>query len=308
MVAHNASFTEALMCWKLLLTILSLIPCYCIAKWWLKREMMPQCSGTSPKMKRPVISMDKERFWTILLGVLAVLLILLQAYIPARYEHSDDDDSRFVSEEVSAVEHDTMYRDHPITGMIMEDWERGEVKKDMASPWAMYVAFYSKLSNIPPAMLSHAYLPFFMTLLCYAVYYLIGSALLKGNREKIWMFLIFLSVIHMWNYTSTHTLGSMLLLRIWQGKAVCASFMLPFFFYLMYQIMQERYEKGWIAFSYVVSTAACLLSGIGIVTMPVVIFLYGLVDFLYHRNGRKLIAIWGAAAPCAVYLLISLIQ
>ena len=67
--------------------------------------------------------------------------------------------------------------------------------------------------------------------------------------------------------------------------------------------MQKEYKKGWLFFLYVASNAACLLSGIGIVTAPVIVFLYGIVDFFYHRKFKKLLIIWMAAAPSALYLL-----
>ena len=162
----------------------------------------------------------KAGTWTIVFGILAAVLILLQAYIPARYEHSDDDDSRFVAEEVSAVVHDTMYREDPITADYMY-WDTGEVRKDLTSPWAMFVAMHAKEGNMAPAALSHAYLPFFLILICYALYLLIGQVLFGGDWEKTFLFGIVLSVLHLAGYTSTHTLASMLLLRIWQGKALC---------------------------------------------------------------------------------------
>lgn len=240
--------------------------------------------------------------WTYVLGVFAVILILMQAYIPAYYEHSDDDDSRFIAEQVSAVEHDTMYQESPIVADYMY-WNEGEVRKDLTSPWAMFMAIVSKTSGIAPAVLSHTYAPFFLILLCYAVYVLIGQALLGEDWEKTFLFLIFLSIIHLSGYTSTHTLASMLLLRIWQGKALCASFMIPLMLYLFYQIMQKGYNSRWLRLLYVVSTGACLLSGIGIVIMPIMLFLYGVLDFIYHRAWRKTLTIWIASVPCGIFLL-----
>lgn len=240
--------------------------------------------------------------WTYVFGVFAVILILMQAYIPAHYEHGDDDDSRFIAEQVSAVEHDTMYQESPIVAEYMY-WNEGEVRKDLTSPWAMFMAIVSKLSGIAPAVLSHTYAPFFLTLLCYAVYALMGQALLGDDWEKTFLFLIFLSVLHLSGYTSTHTLASMLLLRIWQGKALCAGFMIPLMLYLFYQIMQKDYNRRWLILLYVVSTGACLLSGIGIVIMPIMLFLYGVLDFIYHRAWRKTLTIWMAAVPCGIFLV-----
>ena len=233
---------------------------------------------------------------------IAFVMILMQAYIPARYEHSDDDDARFIAEEVSAVVHDSMYQDDPITADFMY-WDVGEVKKDLTSPWAMYLSILCKMSGMAPAVLSHTYLPFFLILLCYGVYALIGNALLKGDWEKTGYFLILLSVLNLWGYTSTHTMPSMLLLRIWQGKAVCASFSLPLFFYLFWQIMKREHVGAWIIVIYVLSIGSCLLSGIGIVTAPVVVGIYGLTDFFFEKNWKRAIGIFGAVLPCLGYLI-----
>lgn len=242
-----------------------------------------------------------NRKWIYIFGVLAAVLVLIQAYIPARYEHSDDDDARFIAEQVSAVDHDMMYQDSPIRAEYLY-WNEGEVRKDLTSPWAMFMAITAKESDMAPAELSHSYVPFFLILICYVVYLLIGRKLFKGDWEKTFLFLIILSVVHLAGYTSTHTLASMLLLRIWQGKAVCASFMLPLFFYLFYQIMRKDYNRRWLPVLYFASTGACLLSGIGIVTAPIMLFLYGGLDFCYYRNWRKTFTIWMAAVPCAIFL------
>lgn len=344
MVALHRALTEALRVWQICLTVLSLVIFYLLlvkhqnlftgadgiknlkettaaeknrklfSRAGMQAEGIKAESAVPGAEKSGVLKsvFGSDRLWIGILGVLVAVLLLLQAYIPARYEHSDDDDARFISEEVSAVEHDTMYWDDPITADQLY-WNEGEVRKDFTSPWAMYIAMCSKITGIAPAALSHTYLPFFLILLCYGVYFLIGNELLKGAQEKaaplekVLLFLLFLSVLHLWGYTSTHTLASMLLLRIWQGKAVCASFLLPLLFYLMYQVMQRQVKWGWVALLYVASNAACLLSGIGIVTAPVLLFLYGVVDFFYHRNAKKTLAVWLAAVPCGVYFLYYLI-
>ena len=44
---------------------------------------------------------------------------LLYTSIPYHYQHIDDDDARYVSEEVSAIVHDTLLVDDPITDEYM---------------------------------------------------------------------------------------------------------------------------------------------------------------------------------------------
>lgn len=296
LVALKATLTLAMILWQAALSALSVCSFFLL----LRRLKSWKLFGRRAEKK-------KWQAWSIVFGVLAAVMILIQAYIPARYEHGDDDDARFIAEEVSAVVHDTMYIDDPIAGELMY-WNQGEVKKDLTSPWAMYMAMCSRISDIPPAVLSHTYAPFFLILLCYAVYLLIGHVLMRGDREKTFLFLVFLSVVHLWGYTSTHTLASMLLLRIWQGKAVCASFMIPLFFYLMYRLMHKEYHKVWLGFLYVAATGACLLSGIGIITAPVILLLYGIVDFVVYRDRKKTVTILMAAVPNAAFLLYYLIR
>lgn len=307
LVALEQSLTLAMIFWKVGISILAVISFYLLLKRWCRGEVLMLRGNSAFDTTKSEKADAGRRGWITVFGVFAAIMILFQAYIPARYEHGDDDDARFVSEEVSAVVHDTMFIDDPIAGSEMY-WNQGEVKKDLTSPWTMYVAICCRISDIPPAVFSHTYLPFFMILLCYAVYFLIGHTLFKGDWEKIFMFLIILSIVHLWGYTSTHTLASMLLLRIWQGKAVCASFMLPLFFYVMYRVMHADYERAWIYFLYVAATGACLLSGIGIITIPVILFLYGIVDFAYYRRIKKTVAIWSATIPNMVCLLYYLIR
>lgn len=299
LVALQQTLTTATMIWKTVMQILAVAAFLLVlrrqANRWRQTAEISECNAPGKREEK------SDRRWVLTFGILAAVLILIQAYIPARYEHSDDDDSRFIAEEVSAVEHDTMYQESPIRAEYLY-WNEGEVRKDLTSPWAMFVAMQAKLGDMAPAEYSHAHLPFFLILICYALYLLIGRELFHGDWEKTFLFLIILSVIHLAGYTSTHTLASMLLLRIWQGKAVCASFSVPLLFYLFYRIMKREYDKRWIPVLYVASTGACLLSGIGIVTAPIVLFLYGVLDFCYYRKWRKTFVIWMAALPCAIFL------
>lgn len=96
----------------------------------------------------------------------------------------------------------------------------------------------------------------------------------------------------------------MFLLRIWQGKAMVAGFILPLLFYLFYRIYTSGKRAGrWIAPLYAVSFAASLLSGMGIVMAPIMLAVYGLLHLLYSRNVKQTLAVWAAVAPCGLYLI-----
>lgn len=254
--------------------------------------------------KKKIAWAEHEKMnWTTILFVLgAVFLIGIQTYFVSAYQHIDDDDSRFVVEEVMAVERNAMYILNPVTGAL-SFWDMGEVRKDMTSPWTMFVAYISKMSDIPPAVLSHRYLPIFLIPMCYVVYAMIGLFFFQNNREKTGIFLIFISALQMYGYSSTHTISALMLLRIWQGKALVASLFIPLMFYLMCELQEKNEKKMWYAVTALTGLAGALASGIGITSLPVVIGVGGIVN-LFHRGGvAKTVKIWCTAIPSVVCLL-----
>ncbi|MFR8274274.1 MAG: DUF6077 domain-containing protein, partial [Roseburia hominis] len=106
-VMMQKTLTQALLLWRIILQILAVLS-FVI---WLGRRagtaetVADAAAGTADGAGVQKKVCGKAGTWTIVFGILVAVLILLQAYIPARYEHSDDDDSRFVAEEVSAVVH-----------------------------------------------------------------------------------------------------------------------------------------------------------------------------------------------------------
>lgn len=307
MIALGQTLTSAVMVFKLVLTVLGTVSFFVILKW--AAPLFGQASLQVPEQeKKDDENMPKgfavpssRRVFCAVFGVLAAVLIVMQAFILSYYQHIDDDDSRFIAEEVSAVVHDTMFVDDPITVDFMY-WNLGEVRKDLTSPWTMYVAICCRIADAAPAVFSHTVFPFFMIMICYVVYAMIGRVLLRGDMEKVFLFLIFISVLHIWDYTSTHTLGSMILLRIWQGKAIVAGFIIPVLLYLFYQILRQKKHGRYIAALYPVSFAGSLMSGIGIVVVPVLLAVYGFIELLHGKNFRRTLAIWLAAVPCGIYL------
>lgn len=248
------------------------------------------------------VSGERWNTWQILFLTGALGLILLQAGISGFFQHIDDDDSRFVVEQVLAVEHGAMYTQNPVTSEISY-WDMGEVRKDMISPWAMLVAYWCKLSGIAPAIMSHKYLPFFLILLCYAVYALLGMHLFKDDREKVSMFLIFASALNIYGYFSTHTTSAVMLLRIWQGKALVGALLVPAMFYIMFEIMNQNEQKVWYFMAAVTAAAAALASGSGITVIPVVIGICGLAELIHTGKIKNCVLIWCTAFPSVVYLL-----
>ena len=80
--------------------------------------------------------------------------------------------------------HDTLLVDDPITDEYMY-WDVGEVRKDVTSPWTMYVAMCCKITGIAPAVFSHTFFTFYINT------YTVGDVFIadlagKGNRGGIY--------------------------------------------------------------------------------------------------------------------------
>lgn len=253
------------------------------------------------KHKKERTAPEKITVWQGLFLLGAVGLIFIQAYVAGAYQHIDDDDSRFIVEQVLAVEHGAMYTENPVTGNLSY-WDMGEVRKDMVSPWAMLVAFWCKIGGIAPAVFCHKYLPFFLIVLCYAVYALIAMNLFRDDREKTAIFLIFASALNIFGYFSTHTTSAVMLLRIWQGKALVGAMLLPAMCYIMFEIMNHS-GKMWYLLAAVCATAAALASGSGITTTPLLIGVFGIAEFIHERKWKTMLGIWCTAIPSVIYLL-----
>lgn len=296
MVLRRYVFTEYINAATVLYGILIVWAAY------LNRKRLSSRITCGRQQDRAETGRESWNVWQILFLIGALGLILIQAGISGFFQHMDDDDSRFVVEQVLAVEHGAMYTENPVTGKISY-WDMGEVRKDMISPWAMLVAYWCKLSGIAPAIMSHKYLPFFLILLCYAVYALLGMHLFKDDREKVSMFLIFASALNIYGYFSTHTTSAVMLLRIWQGKALVGAMLVPAMFYIMFEIMDQNAKKVWYFLAAVTAAAAALASGSGITIIPVVIGICGLAEWIHARKIKNCILIWCTALPSVVYLL-----
>ncbi len=116
MILGKRTLTEAVTLWKIFLVIVSIV---------IMVILIRRCGILVTVENKLENKKKKAGAWKIIFGILAAALILLQAWIPYHYQHIDDDDARYVSEEVSAVVHDTLLVDDPITDEYMY-WDVGK--------------------------------------------------------------------------------------------------------------------------------------------------------------------------------------
>ena len=242
--------------------------------------------------------------WTVYAASAAVLV---QAYHYVAYMVTNLDDAYYVAVATTAIETDTMYRFSPYTGRAVEGFNL----RYCLSPFSMLQAFFSECMNVHPSVLAHTILAPVLVILAYLVYVSMGKLLFASGKaeadtaaekEKMTgLFILFLSVIHVTSYYCIRNQGSVLLVRIWQGKAVLASVLLPFLFYHCCRMAYRPKEKGNLLILVISTFSCCLVSSMGIALPVVMLGIFALLFGLLKKNAAYFVKMIAGALPCALY-------
>lgn len=237
----------------------------------------------------------------------AVAAVLVQAYYYVQYMVTNLDDAYYVGVATTALQTDTMYRYSPYTGRAVTGFNL----RYCLSPFSMFQAALSKWIGVHPSTLDHTILAPVLVILAYLVYSSMGKLLFaretmqsqkKDDTEKMTgLFILFLSVIHVTSYYCIRNQGSVLLVRIWQGKAVLASVLIPFLFYHCYRMVKRPDERGNMIILLTAMFSCCLVSSMGIALPVVMLGIFALLFGLFQKNGRYFRKMAAGCFPCALY-------
>lgn len=232
--------------------------------------------------------------------LLALCVILFQASLYVVGMHLDEDDSRFIVEANDAITKNTMYLHNPATGEYIGRFV-GEMKKDIFSPWAMYIAALSRLTMLKPAVFAHTVYAPVLLLLSYIIYVLIGRQLFNGRFEQ-GVFVLAVSVINMFFVGSAYSQAAFSLIRIWQGKAAIAAIMIPLFLLLLLELQEKDSVANWLWLA-TAACAACLFSGMGVALSAIMVAVYGGYAVIRGRFRRFPLLLLAMLPPAVFGLL-----
>ena len=232
--------------------------------------------------------------------ILAIVVILLQMCMYIFGQHLDEDDARWIAEANDALVKGRMYLYNPATGDYIGSF-RGEMVKDVFSPWAMYIACMSRLTCLSPAIIAHTVYAPLLLALSYMVYNEMSKLLFRGKIEQ-GIFLLAVAVINLFFNGNVFTQSVFSMVRVWQGKAVVGTVIIPAIFMEFLVIQEEDALKNWMLLS-VTGCAACLFSGMGMAISLIMIGVYGLYAIICGR--WRHVGYWLLAmAPSVVYGLL----
>ncbi len=241
--------------------------------------------------------------WTI---YAALGMVAVQCYFYIFYKVENADDAYYVAAASTALVYDSMYTRSPYTGIAVSLFN----ERYACAPYPMFQAFLAKATHLPAAVIAHTVLPPVLVCVAYAIFASLGKLLFaEGGKETendlqvqklTGLFLVFLSWIHITSYYCMKNTGSILLIRVWQGKATLGAVILPFLFFICYRMALYGEEKGNFFFLLSGTCAAVLSSSMGIALAPVMLGIFALLYGILKKNLRYFILMLLGTAPCII--------
>lgn len=236
---------------------------------WKKKNSSKNLLGN---MERPSIY-----FW------MAVLVIVLQVLMCAAMAHMDADDCFYVAAATTDVHTDSIFAVDPYTGCEYRVLPRRYV----LSPFPVFLAVASRLSGgMHPAVMAHMVFPVIFLPMAYMVQYCLAEKMFSGERKAKDIYLLLTACICSFSGYSVYNTGNFQMVRIWQGKAVLASVLLPYLLYLCISIfLGEKRKNSWTAL-FLTNISCCLLSSMGIILAPLMTGCFLVASFVMQREWK----------------------
>ena len=259
--------------------------------------------GFKKKYSFPQIFPPANRSDLILFDLMVFLCILFLIVITLS-QHTDDDDFLFVVNAVDIVDSNKLFLIDPNTGDLLSTWLN---PRYIVSPWAVYIAYYAKLTGIHATCMAHLVLPVPLTCLCLAAYWNVSASLFTNSVKKRSVFIIFILILLICGHNSIYTAETFTIFRIWQGKATVAGFGVP----LLVSLFLSVYHNKKCSYSHIfllllTEFALCLMSGMGILIGAIMTAVYGLIYGLSKRNISITFFMWVTVIPNLIYTFINL--
>ena len=146
------------------------------------------------------------------------------------------DDSVYVTYAADTIRYNTIQTINPYTG-IATAFNSARALQG----WLYYPAFLSQISTVHVTVMGRTILETYDILIAYFIYAYMASVLFSRKEEGL-VFLIFLSLLHVFGWYSQYSVTFRLLGPNYQGKAVLAVSFLPLFFTILIQVLGRRYS------------------------------------------------------------------
>jgi hypothetical protein len=250
-------------------------------------------------IRRTLVSMKPKKLswkWTMIVLLVMVPVVIIAFLAPYTY----GDDRTYLTMVNDMLTTNRLYLTDISTGQEAE-WIHP--KYALSAYWA-WIAYLAKVTNIHPLILCKTVLPVLFVPVAYLVQMIFGDYLLKGNKEKLWIYMLLLILATFFGGFSIYTITYRIYVWPWQSKAFLAMIILPFLFYFCNLIFEQNENRCCfiVLFFIILSSCASTLTGTGISAAMVCI-----LAAMYAFAMKKASILFKALIACApAYALILL--
>ncbi len=236
----------------------------------------------------------------MIIMVFAVAFIVLASIF---LQHTDADDSRFVVNAVDIYRTNRMLLTDVNSGNAISSF-LGDLNKDVTSPWAVYIAYISKLTGVYPSVMMHTVLPPVIMLMLAVIYWILSEHFFGKDVFYRCMFVCFAILLNIYGYYSVYTSETFIMIRMWQGKAVLAGVGIPVMLWLFLELFKREKKENYLLLA-IADMAMCLLSNMGIIICGIMLGCYGLTYGIAKKNWKMMVVMWLMCIINIMYIGIS---
>ncbi len=270
--------------------IIILVACVCEVV-LQRKEILAEIMGIGARIKAN----------GVLRNVLFLVILVEACYVGLAYLH-DDDDAFYVATAQTTLDTNTMMQVNPYTGGGIE-----LLARYVLSPFPMFIAFMSKACGVKAAVMAHTFLPVILILLVYVVYFMWAQELFPEDKEKQTYFLLYTVIILAFSMYSVYARGTFMFTRIWQGKAVLATLLLPFVLLFGIRLIKRDLSKAEFAFLFAMELACCHVSSVGIMLGAIELGVCIILAFIHSKKLKRVVPAALACLPNVIYAVIYII-
>lgn len=236
----------------------------------------------------------------VVIMILAVILLVLASIF---LQHTDADDSRFVVNAVDIYRTNRLLLTDVNSGNAISTF-LGDLNKDVTSPWAVYVAYISKITGIYPSIMMHTVLPPIIMIMLGMIYWILSEHFFEKEVLYRSIFVCLAILLTIYGYHSIYTAETFIMIRMWQGKALLAGVGIPLVLWLFLELYKNDKKENYIILI-IADMAMCLLSNMGIILSGIMIGCYGLVYGIAKKNIKMMVFMWLICIINVIYIGIS---
>jgi len=245
---------------------------------------------------RQFVSKDEKILW-----VFALALIGFQMFMHLFMQSFDGDDAYYVVESLLSVETDTLYSIKPYTGLSTSM----DLRHALASI-PIWIAYISRVSGIHSTIIAHSIVGLAIIPLLYMIYYECAAIILKKERKKIPVFLIFVSVMNIFGNVSIYTDATFLMTRTWQGKSILANIVLVAVVWLILSIyetenLEREFRLGYWIILFLLNVVAAMCSTASVFLVALLIGIMGAVMSVVKKDVQIALRLMVTCVPLVAY-------